>query len=210
MARPSRTAYPAHLPIPTHHARAQARRARPRGRPALLMALMALLAYAYVIPRGRLTNADSHLALTRAIVDGHTLQIDQYAAGLCPAAPRPATRLLRSHSLLRRALSGHAPGGGRAGRPVRRPAVALPCSPGRSPARRPPRPGLRLRRHGLGLLHAAFQPHGGGAGLFGAVMLLYLVAVGHRPVVWWRCAGAGAPAASPSSASIPPLSARGS
>ncbi len=48
-------------------------------RPALLLALMALLAYTYNIPRGPLANADSHLALTRAIVEGHTLRIDRYA-----------------------------------------------------------------------------------------------------------------------------------
>jgi len=40
---------------------------------------MALLAYTYNIPRGPLANADSHIALTRAIVEGHTFQIDRYA-----------------------------------------------------------------------------------------------------------------------------------
>jgi len=48
-------------------------------RSALLLALMALLAYTYNIPRGPLANADSHIALTRAIVEGHTFQIDRYA-----------------------------------------------------------------------------------------------------------------------------------
>ncbi len=48
-------------------------------RPALLLALMALLAYTYNIPRGPLANADSHIALTHAIVEGHTFQIDRYA-----------------------------------------------------------------------------------------------------------------------------------
>ncbi len=51
-------------------------------RPALWLVLMMLLAYAYTIPRGGLANADSHIALTRAIVDDHTLRIDPYAAGL--------------------------------------------------------------------------------------------------------------------------------
>jgi len=52
------------------------------GWPTLVLALMMLLAYSYFIPRGGLSNADSHIALTRAIVDGHTPRIDRYAAGL--------------------------------------------------------------------------------------------------------------------------------
>src|SRR5919109_660074 len=52
------------------------------GRPALLLMLMAFLAYTYAIPRGPLANADTRVALTRAIVDDHTLRIDRYAAGL--------------------------------------------------------------------------------------------------------------------------------
>src|SRR2546423_315205 len=52
------------------------------GRPALLLMLMAFVAYTYAIPRGPLANADTRVALTRAIVDDHTLRIDQYAAGL--------------------------------------------------------------------------------------------------------------------------------
>src|SRR5437764_5894432 len=57
--------------------------ARPRlSRPALLLMLMAFVAYTYAIPRGTLSNADARVALTRAIVDDHTLRIDRYAAGL--------------------------------------------------------------------------------------------------------------------------------
>src|SRR2546423_1019964 len=52
------------------------------GRPALLLMLMAFVAYTYAIPRGPLANADTRVALTRAIVDDHTLPIDQYAPGL--------------------------------------------------------------------------------------------------------------------------------
>jgi hypothetical protein len=52
------------------------------GRPALLLMLMAFVAYTYAIPRGPLANADTRVALTRAIVDDHTLRIDSYAAGL--------------------------------------------------------------------------------------------------------------------------------
>lgn len=52
------------------------------GWPALLLVLMALCAYTYWIPRGLLSNSDSHIALTRAIVDDHTLRIDRYAVGL--------------------------------------------------------------------------------------------------------------------------------
>src|SRR5579871_1571530 len=52
------------------------------GRPAMLLALMAFVAYAYFVPRGPLANADTRVALTRAIVDDHTLAIDRYAAGL--------------------------------------------------------------------------------------------------------------------------------
>ena len=51
-------------------------------RPALLIAFMALVAYAYVIPRGPLANADTRVALTRAIVDDHTLAIDRFAGDL--------------------------------------------------------------------------------------------------------------------------------
>src|SRR5579884_796187 len=51
-------------------------------RTAFLIALMVFVAYAYGIPRGPLANADTRIALTRAIVDGHTLVIDRYAAGL--------------------------------------------------------------------------------------------------------------------------------
>lgn len=43
---------------------------------------MVFVAYTYVIPRGPLANADTRMALTRAIVEGHTLVIDRYAAGL--------------------------------------------------------------------------------------------------------------------------------
>jgi hypothetical protein len=52
------------------------------GRPALLLMLMAFVAYTYALPRGPLANADTRVALTRAIVDDHTLRIDRYAAGL--------------------------------------------------------------------------------------------------------------------------------
>lgn len=51
-------------------------------RPALVLVLMALLAYTYWVPRGPLANADTRVALTRAIVDDHSLRIDRYAAGL--------------------------------------------------------------------------------------------------------------------------------
>ncbi len=50
------------------------------------MALLALLAYTYWIPRGPIVNADSHLALTRALVDDHALRIDRYAVGLSDRA----------------------------------------------------------------------------------------------------------------------------
>lgn len=43
---------------------------------------MVFVAYTYGIPRGPLANADTRMALTRAIVEGHTLAIDRYAAGL--------------------------------------------------------------------------------------------------------------------------------
>src|SRR5438552_64190 len=52
------------------------------GWPALLLMLMRLVAYTYGIARGPLSNADARVALTRAIVDDHTLRIDRYAAGL--------------------------------------------------------------------------------------------------------------------------------
>src|SRR5919198_4904940 len=52
------------------------------GRPALLLMLMAFVAYTYTIPRGPLANPDTRVALTRAIVDDHTLHIDRYADGL--------------------------------------------------------------------------------------------------------------------------------
>lgn len=64
---------------PTRSGRPRSNRLR---RSARLLTLMAFLAYAYAIPRGLLPNADSHIALTRAIVDGHTLRIDAYAGGL--------------------------------------------------------------------------------------------------------------------------------
>ena len=44
--------------------------------------VLALLCYAYFVPRGVNWNADSHLALTRALVERHTAVIDAYAAGL--------------------------------------------------------------------------------------------------------------------------------
>ncbi len=52
------------------------------GRPTLLLVAMAFIAYSYWIPRGPLANSDTRIALTRAIVDDHTLSIDRYAAGL--------------------------------------------------------------------------------------------------------------------------------
>jgi len=55
-------------------------------RPALLLSLIVLCAYAYVVPTGDFSNGDSHLALTRAIVDDHSLRIDRYAAGLTDRA----------------------------------------------------------------------------------------------------------------------------
>src|ERR671935_1453676 len=56
------------------------------GWPALLLMLMAFVAYTYTIPRGALTNPDTRVALTRAIVDDHSLRIDRYAAGLADRA----------------------------------------------------------------------------------------------------------------------------
>jgi hypothetical protein len=43
---------------------------------------MALLAYAYFVPRGLNWNADSHLDLTRALVDHHSAVIDAYQVDL--------------------------------------------------------------------------------------------------------------------------------
>lgn len=54
--------------------------------PALLLSLIVLCAYAYSVPRGDFSNGDSHLALTRAIVDDHSLRIDRYASGLTDRA----------------------------------------------------------------------------------------------------------------------------
>ena len=47
-----------------------------------LLVVIPLLCYAYFVPRGIDWNADSHLDLTRALVDHHTAVIDAYHAGL--------------------------------------------------------------------------------------------------------------------------------
>ncbi len=54
--------------------------------PAILVKLMALLAYIYVVPHGLSSNPDGHIAMARAIVDDHTLYIDRYATGLVDRA----------------------------------------------------------------------------------------------------------------------------
>src|SRR5919199_1885571 len=52
------------------------------GRAGPLFLLVGFFGHYYTIPRGPLANADTRVALTRAIVDDHTLRIDRYAAGL--------------------------------------------------------------------------------------------------------------------------------
>ncbi len=63
----------------TRPAQRASRRTRGVERPLIVLAL---LCYAYFVPRGVNWNADSHLVLTRALVERHTAVIDAYAAGL--------------------------------------------------------------------------------------------------------------------------------
>lgn len=58
--------------------------AQGRAGPALFW--LSLLIAAYFIPRGMLANPDSHLALTYAIVEEHTVRIDAYAGRLIDKA----------------------------------------------------------------------------------------------------------------------------
>lgn len=63
-----------------------ARRSHDLLRPSVLLVTMMACAYMYSIARGFLPNSDSHLALTRAIVDRHTFRIDSYAGVLIDRA----------------------------------------------------------------------------------------------------------------------------
>ena len=179
---------------------------------------MLLLAYAYAIPRGELANADSHIALTRAIVDDHTLRIDRYAIGLADRsayqghfytdkAPGLSLLAVPAYALLRLLLP----------HPFFAPSLffvvrylltvlvdGLPSALfvgllypflvtmiGRR------RAALLACGYGLGTMAWAlsallFSHTIAAMSVFGAFMLLYPVATGHRPASPWRWAAAGA------------------
>lgn len=192
-------------------------RERSLGWPALVLALMALCAYTYWIPRGMLSNSDSHVALTRAIVDDHTLRIDRYVAGLADRsgyrghfytdkAPGMSLLAVPVYAALRLAL------------PrtffaadlffvvrylLSAVTVALPAALFVGLFWRFLLPLLGQRRAALlavgygfgtmawGLSALLFSHMVTAASLFGAFMLLYAASVARRPVVWWRWALAG-------------------
>jgi hypothetical protein len=187
-------------------------------RPALLLMLMAFVAYTYTIPRGPLANADTRVALTRAIVDDHTLRIDRYAAGLADRSAYrghfytdkpPGTSLLAVpvYAVLRRALapSFFSPGLFFVVRYLLTAAVvSLPAAAfvallwrfllplvGRRGA------ALLAVAYGFGTmawaLSALLFSHALAAmSLFGAFILLYPASAGRGRVVPWRWAAAGA------------------
>ena len=187
-------------------------------RPALCLVLMMLLAYAYAIPRGALANADSHIALARAIVDDHTLRIDRYAAGLADRsayrghfytdkAPGLSLLAVPAYALLRLLLprAFFAPGLFFVVRYLLTVLIdGLPSAlfvgllyPFLATMIGRRRGALLACGYGLGTmvwaLSALLFSHTIAAmSTFGAFMLLYPVATGRRPAAWWRWAAAGA------------------
>src|SRR5947209_8104409 len=187
------------------------------GRPALLLMLMAFVAYTYAIPRGPLANADTRVALTRAIVDDHTLWIDRYAAGLADRSAyrghfytdkAPGTSLLAVpvYAALRLALppAFFGPGLFFVVRYLLTAAVlSLPAAAFVVLLWRFLLPLLGRRRaallavgYGFGTMAWAlsallFSHVLAAMSLFGAFMLLYPASVGRAPVVLWRWAAAG-------------------
>ena len=187
-------------------------------RPALCLVLMLLLAYAYAIPRGELANADSHIALTQAIVDDHTLRIDRYAADLADRsayeghfytdkAPGLSLLAVPAYALLRLLLprAFFAPGLFFVVRYLLTILVdGLPSAlfvgllyPFLATMIGRRRAALLACGYGLGTMAWAlsallFSHTIAAMSVFGAFMLLYPVATGHRPASWWRWAAAGA------------------
>ena len=179
---------------------------------------MLLLAYAYAIPRGELANADSHIALARAIVDDHTLRIDRYAAGLgdrsayqghfyTDKAPGLSLLAVPAYALLRLLLphAFFAPGLFFVVRYLLTVLVdGLPAAlfvgllyPFLATLIGRRRAALLACGYGLGTmvwaLSALLFSHTIAAmSVFGAFMLLYPVATGRRPAASWRWAAAGA------------------
>ncbi len=179
---------------------------------------MLLLAYAYAIPRGELANADSHIALARAIVDDHTLRIDRYAAGLgdrsayqghfyTDEAPGLSLLAVPAYALLRLLLphAFFAPGLFFVVRYLLTVLVdGLPAAlfvgllyPFLATLIGRRRAALLACGYGLGTmvwaLSALLFSHTIAAmSVFGAFMLLYPVATGRRPAASWRWAAAGA------------------
>jgi hypothetical protein len=179
---------------------------------------MLLLAYAYAIPRGELANADSHIALARAIVDDHTLRIDRYAIGLADRsayqghfytdkAPGLSLLAVPAYALLRLLLP----------HPFFAPSLffvvrylltvvvdGLPSAlfvgllyPFLATMIGRRRAALLACGYGLGTMAWAlsallFSHTIAAMSVFGAFMLLYPVATGHRPASPWRWAAAGA------------------
>jgi len=179
---------------------------------------MLLLAYAYAIPRGELANADSHIALARAIVDDHTLRIDRYAIGLADRsayqghfytdkAPGLSLLAVPAYALLRLLLP----------HPFFAPSLffvvrylltvvvdGLPSAlfvgllyPFLATMIGRRRAALLACGYGLGTMAWAlsallFSHTIAAMFVFGAFILLYPVATGHRPASPWRWAAAGA------------------
>ncbi len=186
-------------------------------RPALLLSLIVLCAYAYVVPTGDFSNGDSHLALTRAIVDDHSLRIDRYTAGLTDRswyrghyysdkAPGLAFLALPIYAVLR--LLGPAAFFAPANYALLRylvtfGTVAAPAALfagllwlfllpilGRAKA------ALLVLGFSLGtiawsLSSLMFSHIVAAMGVFGATMMLYPVSTGRRSGAFWRWGGAG-------------------
>jgi hypothetical protein len=189
------------------------------GCPTVLLMLMCLLAYTYSVPRGLFSNADTRIALTRAIVDDHTVRIDPYVRQLVDRswyqghfytdkAPGISLLAVPVYAALR-ALVPH-----RFFDPRRQLfdvvrylltalVVSLPAALFVGVFWRFLLPVLGRRRaavvavgYGLGTmawsLSALLFSHSVAAmSLFGAFMLLYPVSTGRAHAAWWRWAGAG-------------------
>jgi len=194
-------------------------RAWSRGCPTLLLVLMCLLAYTYSVPRGLFSNADTRIALTRAIVDDHTVRIDPYVRQLVDRswyhghfytdkAPGVSLLAVPVYAALR-ALVPHTFFDPRrhlfdvVRYLLTTLVVSLPAAVFVGVFWRFLLPVLGRRRaavvavgYGLGTmawtLSALLFSHIVTAmSLFGAFMLLYPVSLGRAHAAWWRWAGAG-------------------
>src|SRR5437763_961507 len=180
--------------------------------------LMPLVAYTHAIARGPLANPDTRVALTRAIVDDHTLRIDRYATGLTDVsayrghfytdkAPGASLLAVPVYAALRLALPPAFFGPDLffvvryllTAAVVSLPAAAFVALLWRFllPLVGRRRAALLALGYGLGTmawaLSALLFSHALAAmSLFGAFMLLYPTSVGRGPAALWRWAAAGA------------------